>query len=48
MPFIPGREGSGIVEAVGDGVEEFGVGDRVVFISGSTYAEKVVVPASMH
>lgn len=29
-PFTPGLEGGGIVEAVGDGVSEYKVGDRVV------------------
>ena len=29
LPFTPGREGAGIVEAVGDGVTELKTGDRV-------------------
>jgi NADPH2:quinone reductase len=46
LPFIPGREGAGVVEAVGPGVDEVRVGDRVAYtgISGS-YAEAAVVPA---
>lgn len=31
LPFIPGSEGSGIVEAVGDGVSNVAPGDRVFF-----------------
>lgn len=33
MPFIPGKEGAGIVTAVGDGVSLFSVGDRVAYAS---------------
>ena len=47
VPFIPGVEGAGIVEAVGDEVTEIKVGDRVSFnLEGShSYAEKVVIDA---
>ncbi|MCP5155717.1 MAG: quinone oxidoreductase [Ectothiorhodospiraceae bacterium] len=31
MPFVPGMEGAGTVEAVGDGVTELAVGDRVAY-----------------
>lgn len=31
MPFVPGNEGAGIVEAVGEGVDFVKVGDRVVY-----------------
>ena len=31
-PFIPGHEGAGKVIAVGEGVEEFEVGDRVAYV----------------
>lgn len=46
-PFVPGREGSGVVTAVGDAVEHVGVGDRVAFAmhSGGAYAEEAVVPS---
>jgi len=46
LPFIPGQEGAGIVEAVGDGVENVKPGDRVAYcnILGS-YAEMSNVPA---
>lgn len=46
-PFIPGQEGSGEVDAVGDGVDSFAGGERVAWasITGS-YAEYAIVPAS--
>ena len=45
-PFIPGSEAAGVVRAVGAGVEDFRVGDRVVSQSiRGTYAERAVVPA---
>ncbi|MCD1264587.1 quinone oxidoreductase [Shinella sumterensis] len=33
LPFIPGKEGAGIVTALGEGVTEFAVGDRVAYAS---------------
>lgn len=46
MPFIPGSEGAGIVDAVGAGVQDVRIGDRVAFgTSPNSYAEKTVVPA---
>lgn len=45
-PFTPGLEGSGIVEAVGDGVTGFTAGDRVAWTDQmGTYAEKVAIDA---
>jgi NADPH2:quinone reductase len=46
LPCTPGREGAGVVDAVGPGVSEVRVGDRVAYsgIPGS-YAEASVVPA---
>lgn len=44
FPVILGNEGAGIVEAVGDGVTEFVVGDRVAYGSGmGSYAEARVI-----
>lgn len=45
-PYIPGREGAGVVTAVGDGVAGLRVGDRVAsegFVG--SYAELAVAPA---
>jgi len=42
-PFIPGNEASGIIEAVGEGVERFKPGDQVIMMSkGGAFAEKCV------
>lgn len=41
LPFTPGNDGAGVVEKAGEGVKEFGAGDRV-YLAGSssgTYAE---------
>jgi len=45
-PFSPGGEAAGIVKAVGAGVNDFAVGDRVAttLIYGA-FAERIVVPA---
>jgi NADPH2:quinone reductase len=45
LPFIPGLKGAGHVEAIGEGVSDFSIGDAVVWFGllGS-YAEKAVVP----
>ena len=34
LPFVPGSECAGVVEAVGDGVTRFQVGDEVVAMAG--------------
>jgi NADPH2:quinone reductase len=45
-PFVPGMEATGIVEAVGDGVENVVPEDRVAYcLSLGAYAEYAVVPA---
>lgn len=45
LPFTPGQEAAGVVDAVGPGVSEMKKGDRVVYtlVPGS-YAEYAVVP----
>jgi NADPH2:quinone reductase len=47
LPFTLGQEGAGTVSAVGSGVTDLAVGDRVAYtgIHGS-YAESAVVPAA--
>lgn len=46
-PFVPGGEAAGRVVAVGDGVEGFAPGDRVVFMGASGgFAESICVPAA--
>lgn len=46
-PYTPGKEGSGIVAAVGKNVHQFKKGDRVAFCSPGTgsYAEFTAIPA---
>src|SRR4029079_6569681 len=42
VPGIPGREGAGVVTAIGEGVEDARVGERVAFFSpraSGCYAE---------
>lgn len=45
-PFVPGMEGGGVVDAVGAGVDNVRIGERVAYclVLGS-YAEYAVVPA---
>lgn len=46
LPFIPGNEGAGEVITVGEGVEGFAPGDRVVYVMTlGAYAEESIVPA---
>jgi NADPH2:quinone reductase len=46
FPFVPGAEVAGIVRAVGDGVEGFAVGDRVLGTAGlGGFAEVAVAPS---
>lgn len=46
LPAIPGGEGAGVVEAVGEGVADARPGDRVAFFGASgCYAEYALAPA---
>jgi NADPH2:quinone reductase len=46
LPFTPGSEGAGVVEAVGPKVKEFKVGDRVAYAGPvGAYAETLLRPA---
>ena len=51
FPYILGRDFSGIVSALGDGVEDFQVGDAVFGVcevgQEGTYAEKIAMKASI-
>jgi NADPH2:quinone reductase len=47
LPFVPGREGVGVVEAIGEGVTVFAPGMRVAYADSpnlGSYAELVIVP----
>ena len=48
LPFTPGFEGAGVVEAVGSGVDGFAVGDRVCYGTSpvGAYAESRTIPVS--
>ncbi len=46
LPFVAGQEGAGVVEAVGDGVSEVRVGQRVAYAGPlGAYAERRLIPA---
>lgn len=47
MPTVLGREGAGVVEAVGPNVTEFAVGDRVAYAASpiGSYSEERLMPA---
>lgn len=48
LPFVAGSEGAGTVAAVGEGVTDVNVGDRVAWamVPGTGYAEQALVPAN--
>ena len=44
LPFSPGGESAGIISEIGEGVEGFDIGDRVIVSSGGgSFAEKISV-----
>ena len=47
MPTVLGREGAGVIEAVGAGVSDFKIGDRVAYASSpiGSYSEIRLMPA---
>lgn len=46
LPFVPGNEGAGVVEALGDGATGLAMGQRVAFAAlVGSYAEYAAVPA---
>ena len=47
LPAIPGMEGAGVVEGIGEGVSEFTKGDRVAYagMPPGAYAEARIIPA---
>ena len=46
VPFTPGNEGAGVVTAIGEGVSNVAVGDRVAYVGPlGSYAEERLVPA---
>ena len=45
-PFIPGNEAAGVVSAVGEGVTQYAIGDKVIInCTGGAFAEKCVADA---
>ena len=47
-PFVPGLEAAAVVEALGEGVEDLAVGDRVAYGAGppGAYAQERLMPAA--
>ncbi|MBW3661213.1 MAG: quinone oxidoreductase [Gemmatimonadetes bacterium] len=46
LPATAGKEGAGVVEAIGEGVDQIAEGDRVAFFDArGAYADVVVIPA---
>ncbi len=47
LPFVPGGEAAGVVSAVGDGVDDFDIGARVMSIGiNGAFSEQWAVPAA--
>jgi NADPH2:quinone reductase len=48
LPFIPGKGAAGAITAVGEGVTQFNVGDRVfAWVEEGSYAESVAAPEGL-
>lgn len=48
LPFTPGSEAAGVVDAVGEGVTHVAVGDRVLAFTGQgAFAEMLIAPAAV-
>ncbi len=45
LPDVPGMEAAGVIDAIGEGVTDRAVGDRVAILGARAYAEKVTAPA---
>ena len=46
LPFSPGMEGAGVVAALGEGVDDLAVGDRVAYAGSlGAYTEERLIPA---
>ncbi|NBC20943.1 MAG: zinc-binding dehydrogenase [Alphaproteobacteria bacterium] len=46
LPFVPGAEAAGVVEAVGEGVDDFEPGERVAYLGSGTYGDHFTGPAA--
>lgn len=48
LPAVPGVEGAGVVDAIGDGVTGFAIGDRVAYAGApvGAYAQARTIPAA--
>jgi NADPH:quinone reductase-like Zn-dependent oxidoreductase len=42
-----GLEGSGIVQAIGSGVQNVSIGDRVMYMSGGCFTTHLRIPAAL-
>jgi len=51
VPYIPGRDFSGVVSAIGDGVKDFAIGDAVFGVCDvgqeAAYAEKIAIRSAI-
>lgn len=47
LPHVPGAEVAGVVDALGDGVSNFAIGDRVLALAGRGFAQFALAPAAL-